>query len=439
MLLLYTEKQTNRLGYTFKLIFGELLGLEYMVTTDRDYFSNYELPKISYCNDKINDELHIRIGNTILFESTIRYMEVDYFKDGDLDKIFRNYSDEIGGYDIFAAVFYMISRYEEYLPFITDEHQRFSYRSSFAFKHGFIERPVVNLWVKDLAKHIKEKYPQITFAIKKFNFINTIDIDQAYIYKGKSLYRTIGGLFRDILNKDYFAIKQRIMVLIGKKRDMWDCFDWLNSQIEKNRLQSIFFVLFEFYNKYDKNISVYNSKFRSLINKINVNAEIGLHPSYYCLENPQSMDTSRRMLSLCVHKPILSSRFHFLRFRLPDSYSYLMDRGITDDYSMGYSDCVGFRAGICSSYNFYDLDRDCETKMRIHPFEIMDVALKNGLQLNKEQAHNKIEKIIDEINAVDGEFISVWHNESLSDTNSWQGWREVYLNQLEYIKQVEKN
>ena len=151
------------------------------------------------------------------------------------------------------------------------------------------------------------------------------------------------------------------------------------------------------------------------------------------------MDTSRRMLSLCVHKPILSSRFHFLRFRLPDSYSYLMDRGITDDYSMGYSDCVGFRAGICSSYNFYDLDRDCETKMRIHPFEIMDVALKNGLQLNKEQAHNKIEKIIDEINAVDGEFISVWHNESLSATNSWQGWREVYLNQLEYIKQVEKN
>ena len=38
----------------------------------------------------------------------------------------------------------------------------------------------------------------------------------------------------------------------------------------------------------------------------------------------------------------------------------------------------------------------------------------------------KIENMIQTIRSVHGEFVSLWHNESLGDTGRWKGWREVY-------------
>ena len=150
------------------------------------------------------------------------------------------------------------------------------------------------------------------------------------------------------------------------------------------------------------------------------------------------MSIQIKELEQVIHKPILRSRFHFLRFRLPISYRRLLDNMISDDYSMGYSKTIGFRAGICSGYNFFDLEIDGETKLRVHPFAIMDVALKDGLGLNKEEALIKIKQIVDEIIAVKGDFISVWHNQSLSERYQWIGWREVYENMLEYVSAVDR-
>jgi len=436
MLLLYTEKQTNRLGYTLKLVFKELLGLDYVVTTDKEYFLAFCGAKISYSEGKIGDELHIEKANNLLFDTTIKYIEVDYFEDNKgVGKIFKNYTNECGGYDILGATFYMVSRYEEYLPFISDEHQRFSFQNSFALKNNFLEKPIVNIWVKELKGYIKEKYPTLEIKEKEFSFLNTIDIDQAYKYRHKGWYRTIGCIGKNIRNRRYQEIKQNLLVLLHREKDAWDCFDWIISQIEEKRLPTIYFVLFGYYNKYDKNINIYNSFFRSLIKKISINAQIGIHPSYYSMENIEGTIVSKKTLESCIHKKINCSRFHYLRFLLPDSYSDLIDCGITDDYSMGYSNCVGFRAGICCSYNFYDLDKDCETKLRIHPFEVMDVALKNGMKLDTIKAKQKIKQIIDQIVEVGGEYISVWHNESLGNEGEWEGWREVYKWQIEYIEQ----
>jgi hypothetical protein len=99
---------------------------------------------------------------------------------------------------------------------------------------------------------------------------------------------------------------------------------------------------------------------------------------------------------------------------------------------MGYSENIGFRAGICSSFNFYDLAQDYETKLRIHPFAYMDVALKNGLKLLPEQAIEEIKQMTDEVRCVGGEMISIWHNESLSNKREWIGWRNVYEKMIEY-------
>ncbi len=434
MLLIYTNKQTNRLGYTFKLVFENLLGMDYAVTTDKQYFIDYNGAKLSYGEDKICDELYIRTANDLLFDATIYSIEISYFNDKGTPKIFRNYDDDNLGFDIFAATFYMVSRYEEYLPFIRDSHLRFGYKDSIAYKKSFLDKPVVNMWAEELRKFLQQKYPDIQIKKREFNFINTIDIDQAWCYKGKSLYRNIGGVLRDIKQKDWQSIKTRIRVLLSLEKDPWRSYDFIINELKRHKLNTIFFVLYTFYDKWDKNVNVYNKDFQLLIKRLGDYGEIGLHPSYYSMENPSEIDMSKRLLKAAIHKEIVLSRFHYLRFTLPESYRNLLEYGIKEDYSMGYSDCIGFRAGICTPYNFYDLDRDCETNLLLHPFEIMDVAMKNALNFDVDKAKEHIGVIIDNIKNVGGEFVSVWHNESLSDYGQWQGWREVYDWQIKQLK-----
>ena len=150
MLLIYVEKVTNRLGYTLNLVFGELMGIEYTITTDRDYFVSYQGAKFSYCKQKLCDEVFL-YSSDILFQTTIEMLDTDCFEQGGMHYLFRVYSKEsVCNYDVLAASFYLVSRYEEYLPFIRDKHSRFKAEDSLAFKKGFLEKPVVNIWVGEL-------------------------------------------------------------------------------------------------------------------------------------------------------------------------------------------------------------------------------------------------------------------------------------------------
>ncbi|MBO6118343.1 MAG: polysaccharide deacetylase family protein [Bacteroidales bacterium] len=438
MLLIYTDRQTNRLGYTINLIFNELLGVDYMVTTSTDQFIALSGAKLSYCKNKIYDELHIACKD-LLFETNIYSFDTECITEDSVPKIFINReSDDSLGFDVFAAVFYMVSRYEEHLPFIKDEHSRFCATDSIAYKNGFLDKPVVNIWAECLKKELAAKYPELKFKKREFNFVNTIDVDQAYSYKGKGLYRSLGGLARDISKKDFRACIDRIKVLLTLEKDPYDCFDYLLNVKTKYKLNTIFFFLFARHSRFDKNISVYNHSFLTLIKKLSDYTTIGIHPSYFSAEYPGEVDGQIKRLSDVIHKSVKCSRFHYLRFSLPQSYRNLIASGIHEDYSMGYANTAGFRAGICVPYNFYDLEKDCETKLRLHPFMFMDVALKNGMNLKADKAFEVMQKFIDAVKAVGGEFISIWHNESLSSDRIWQGWRQVYQKQTEYISQYIK-
>lgn len=433
MLLIYIDKQTNRLGYTINLIFRDILGVDFNVTTNKDQFVALECEKLSYSKSKVYDELHITSTN-LLFETTISSQEIDYYTKDDIPYLFKIYNkDEVLGFDIFAAIFYLVSRYEEYLPFIQDVHSRFRANDSIAYQKGFLLKPVVNIWVNLLKEELKKKYPQMVFKQRKFNFLNTIDVDMAYSYKGKGLYRNCGGFVRDLINGNFEDCGKRIRVLWFKEKDPYDSFDYILSTLTKYKLKTLFFILFGQNDKYDKNISPYNRRFQLLVKYLGDYAKIGIHPSYFCFDSPEEMPMQVKLLSSTIHKAITRSRFHYLRFRLPKSYRTLIDNEITEDFSMGYADQVGFRAGICTSFNFYDLERDCETKLRVHPFAFMDVALKNGLGLKEEAVIKKIKYLIDQVRDVDGDLISIWHNESLSNYKEWKNWRQIYEKQIEYV------
>ncbi|HBN06571.1 MAG TPA: hypothetical protein DD434_12400 [Bacteroidales bacterium] len=438
MILVYVDKITNRLGYTLNLIFKDILGVEYTITTNRENFAKHIGAKFSYCKNRVKDEPFI-YSTDLLFETTIEIKEMEVFYFEENPAIFRTYAKEtIMPFDILAASFYFVSRYEEYLPFIQDNHGRYRYEESIAFQNCFLHKPIVNIWAKKLVDKLKSIYPDLEFANHFFRFYNTIDIDSAYSFKEKGMFRKLYGFTKDLFKGNFSECAYRFNVIFRGKTDPYDNFDYQISLIKKYKLKTIYFILFGRYGKYDKNISPYNKRFHRLIKYLCDYAKVGIHPSYSSFDQEEELTIQIKELEQVIHKPIIRSRFHYLRYRLPISYRRLMDNMISDDYSMGYSKTIGFRAGICSGYNFFDLEIDGETKLRVHPFAIMDVALKDGLGLNKDEAQIKIKQIVDEIIAVKGDFISVWHNQSLSERYQWKGWREVYENMLEYVSAVDR-
>ena len=117
---------------------------------------------------------------------------------------------------------------------------------------------------------------------------------------------------------------------------------------------------------------------------------------------------------------------------MPETYRNLIDLDITDDYTMGFASQVGFRASICSAFNFYDLDMELETKLKIHPFAMMEGTLKYNMKVSPEDAMNKIKPLIDEVKKVNGDFMSLWHNDTLNDRKIWTGWKEVYEKMVQH-------
>lgn len=433
MLLIYVDKLTNRLGYTLNLVFKELMSIKYSITIDKEYFVQYDGPKLSYTAQPITDELFLS-STPLLFQTIIEIVELNYFERDEVPYLFKAYSkNSICDFDVLAACFYLVSRYEEYLPYLKDKHSRFKAEDSLAYKKGFLKKPIVNIWVSELKTKILNRYPELTTQSNKFSYINTIDVDSAYSYTCKGFTRNVLGLFRDLIKGNLSLCIERLNVLLKLKQDPYDTFDFIISLVEKYNVNTIFFILFGDYGKYDKNISPYNNKFKRLVKHLCDYGKVGIHPSYDSFDYPQLITSQIKMLEETLHKPIKRSRYHYLHFCLPEGYRHLIATGsVEDDFSMGYSDNIGFRAGICSSFNFYDLAQDYETKLRVHPFAYMDVALKNSLKLSPKKAIAEIKQMTDEVRQIGGEMISIWHNESLSDKREWFGWRKVYEKVIEY-------
>jgi len=431
-MLIYTTKICNRIKYTFNLYFQELLGVDILFTTNSEEFIVYQGAKINYSEQAFGNEIFFCSTN-LLFETNICEQDLKFI-DFDNNAAFFAVSNKKSylPFDPFAAGFYLVSRYEEYLPYIKDQYGRFSAEQSIAYKHSFLKKPLVNIWALKISTIIKNKYPDFKIIDKKFQFIPTLDIDSAYAYKLKGFIRNLGGYIKSICKLEIKEIIDRTKVLSDIGKDPFDTYDFQFEIHNKYNLHPIYFILFAEYGDFDKNIPLNNRKFHFLIKMLSNEAEVGIHPSYASNKNTKVLKQEIEKLSQVVNRQITKSRQHFLKLDLPHTYRNLIDLDITDDYTMGYASEIGFRASICNSFNFYDLESDIETNLKIHPFAFMEGTLRDYMNIHADRALNYIKPLIDEVKAVNGTFICLWHNESLSNQRRWVGWQEVYEETIKY-------
>lgn len=438
MLLIYTHKITHRNRYIFNLIFKDVLGIDFKLVTDAAYFKNQDCPKLSYTTNPVADEL-LFVSRNLLFETGIAEQHISVFDYLGNKVFFAAGKASALPFDVFAASFYLISRYEEYLPHIRDVHDRFAAEDSLAFMNGFLQKPLVNTWIAWIKELIQKKYPSLVFHEKKYQFISTIDIDNAFAYREKGFTRSLGGYLKSFFKLDIAEMLERTRVLLGLQKDPYDTYDFQLQIIRKYKFKTIYFFLLGDYGLNDKNLPVESKKFQSLIKMLDDYAQIGIHPSYGSNKSKEQLKKEVERLSKVVHREITKSRQHFLKLTLPETYRNLIDLDITDDYTMGFASQVGFRASICTPFNFYDLDMELETNLKIHPFAVMEGTLKYYMNVHREDAMQKIKPLIDEVKAANGEFISLWHNDTLSNQKFWLGWRNVYEDMVKYAVETKSN
>ena len=149
--LLYSLNNTSRLQYICHFIFKELMGIEFSITSDSDEFKNYDGIKINYSINSIcENEMHISPVD-LLFQQNITPQKIECFEINNNKAFFKTPNSGFP-FDIFAASFYLLSRYEEYLPHEKDMYGRYAHENSLAFKEGFLQLPLINIWVKDFAE-----------------------------------------------------------------------------------------------------------------------------------------------------------------------------------------------------------------------------------------------------------------------------------------------
>jgi len=440
MILVYCPKPANRIEYVCDLLLGNLLGSEWELTGSRTVFLAHKGPKINYSMGELPTKSVFIPACGFLQERGVHYFLPEIRWSGDLPLLFPVKEDQGLGFDLFAAVFFMVSRYEEYLPYKPDAFGRFEASESFAFKNHFLQKPVVNHYAIILKKELSNLFSDLNLPEKAFTFLPTYDIDVAYAYKGRGLIRSVLGAIRSLLQRDLKAIAERVSVIMKKRKDPFDTYDYQLELFKKSGIKACYFFLLGDYGHYDKNIAYYSKSLISLIKMIGDYAYPGIHPSFASNNDEALSGIETERLCKILNQEVKLNRQHYIKLHFPGTYRKLLEENMSHDFTMGFASQPGFRAGICTSFRFYDLKSEKRSPLIIVPFTVMDGTFRQYLGLNPEQSMPIINKLMDEVVKVGGTFVSLWHNDSLSDRGIWKGWKTMYEKMYQAAaKQHKKN
>jgi hypothetical protein len=427
MLLLYSHTITPRLQYIVDFFGKELFDEPITITTDKESFKQSGIPRLNYSDADFSEQEFFIQRTALLFESDIRPQEIDCFE-VDYQKAFFQTSGDFS-FDVLAASFYLISRYEEYLPHEKDEYGRYAHTNSLAFKEHFLRLPLVNIWLRDFKKALQQKFPSLVFKRNHFKFIPSYDIDIAYSYLEKGFARTIGGLAKSLQKGEWDLIKERWKVLRHQQKDPYDAYEWLDALHLYCKVKPVyFFLVAQAQLGYDKNIPTSSKLLQELIAYFANVYKVGVHPSWQSsiAADNKIIKEEKEWLEVIIERSVAHTRQHYIKFTLPGGFRRLIECGLQNDYSMGYGSINGFRASVASPFYWFDVEKNETTRLRIFPFCFMDANAFYEQQLTPRKAYEELIHYYNTVKKLNGLLITIWHNNFLGTDKKFAGWREMY-------------
>jgi len=424
MILIYSTFDAARLRYVLDWIFVSQLQIAYELTQDAMYFTAFEGAKINYSDTNFQQGIFIK-ATDLLARTDIVAVQPTYHRWKHTAILFYNQPGAKIPFDLFAAVFYCIARYEEYLPASRDKHQRFPAKQSIASVYAFLQEPVVDLWLMYFKQLLTNSFG-LELPSARFKFLPTYDIDIAYAYRYKSPLKLILGSLKNLTRLQWKSFFLRYQVRWGGAADPYDNFAKMDALHDALDVQPIYFMLLALQNAtFDKNNLPNSAEMKALLVQLAQRYALGIHPSYQSNSDVDILKQEWTMLKAYQPKSTIS-RQHYIKLHLPDTYRHLLALGITDDYSMGYPDANGFRAGTSNAFPWFDVVANCTTNLTVHPFVYMDATSLFYDKAKHEAAYMEFERLYLAIKKVNGTMVPIFHNYTLGNDAAYKNWVLTY-------------
>ncbi|MEL6810004.1 MAG: hypothetical protein AAFP76_01570 [Bacteroidota bacterium] len=413
MLLIHLQKITPRTDYAFKHICTRILGIKVEFTSVIETFIAHQGPKLSYGRQPMGNELFIQ-AHGLLFEQGFE----------DIDIVVQTWNESIGffpvgarsalPFDIFSAAFYLLSRYEEYLPHLKDDLGRFPAEESLAYKNNFLKKPVVDIWANYFKKILLQHYPDTQFANRSLHVHHMVEATEPFAYSQRGFLRNFSGFFRDLIRFRIQSLFRRSRVLMRLRKDPFDTFTWMiNASKNSTAKLSVFFLLGEGFS-FQEDINSKREKYRMLVKFVADYVEVGLTFSYHSLDDYDRLKQEKLLMEELTHRSLRSSRNDKSLVNLPHNYRNLLELEVEKDTTLLYDDHLGFRAGTCTPFLFYDLDYEIKTPLIIHPMAGRTSTLSGQ---KKGIIESEVYQLLTEVKNVGGTFSILLSNKDFMQKN----------------------
>ena len=376
MILIYTPVVKPRIQYIFKHFFCTRMGDKISFTSELSAFIAHSGPKMSYGDAPLGNEFFV-VAHGLLTQQGITNVEINLFDWDGIPAFFPSKGRSTLPFDFFAAAFYLMSRYEEYQPFVADELGRFKSDQSLAFKHNFLHLPLVDLWF--------ERFLSVWntfFEIKQQRSIApklslVVEVPQLFDYKYKTLFRSFAEGIQEFFRFRFVSVFDRILVVLGLREDpLSNLHHWIEVMLQK-AYSVHFFVLYTKLGVHDRSLSIFNATHQQEIKSISDYAPTAPLASFESSLNEATLRPDLERFSRLIHRPVKAIRQHILVLRFPYTYRLFSTLGIKNDYSMQYVDVPGFRASTAFPFRFYDLGDEQQTPLTIHPVCLSETHIRN--------------------------------------------------------------
>lgn len=426
MLLIFTQKLTPRTDFVFKHICSRILGMEIGFTAVIEEFIAHQGPKLSYARQPMGNEFFVQ-SYGLLERTGIEDLEFQVRPWGDSIGFFSVGEKSKLPFDIFSAAFFLLSRYEEYLPHVKDDLGRYPAKESIGFQNGFLTRPVVDIWAYKLKKALMHDFPDLKTDDRKTCVHSLIRIDQPYEYIQKGFVRSLAGYWKELSKFRFRSVFKRSRVLLKMQKDPYDQYDWLVNTAGKNKNPITAFFLLGDHNVLQYGFNSRRKKILYLVKYVADYCEVGLQFSYHALVDTEVLKQEKQQIEEITHRSLNSSMNSDFIVQLPELYRELVEQEVDRDYSMVYEDTPGYRAGTCTPFLFYDLDYEIKTPLVIHPVAFTT----EGFNMKYESdSFQRITAMFDEAQRLNGTFSVMFNIRDFSDQKGNSLWRKLITEKL---------
>jgi hypothetical protein len=414
MVLLFCPYKHPKLQFALSEIFGRRAPLDCQITTNAEEYTRAETPfKINY-SDLNLPGLRIYNSGWLNHAGLDVHFKPAFAVQGGTPCLFPETGNQ--HFDLFAMCFWLLSRYEEYQPFTGDRYGRFCLKDS-CLSAAWAELNYLDIQVNRL-------FHALGIAVEKtFQIIPTADIDIAFKYAARPGHIRFAGYMRDFFfNRKNLKERQAAR---ASGHDPYDVYAWLRKMFKPYPEARIFWQMNRSRNGKDRQVNIRHPLFLECVKECSAEITPGIHPSWESNRNGEQLSEEIKALASRVGKKLMHSRQHFLACRFPETFRRLDTAGIRYDYTMAWAEQPGFRAGTAYPFAFYDVLQDTATPLCFIPTCAMDVSYASYRGMSAAEAAQHGLKLRALIQQEGGVFCFIVHNESMSETGPWQGWKQV--------------